>query len=149
MKSIKPLLLFCGGLMAAASLMGTIDYSKASKSGELKNLYKDDEVPLAAIPLLNKDQLRTPVPPSLGSFSRAPIREQNYTEAEYRAELKAANEENDKLYKDRRARAKTTARISNKKKMQPPPEINFGSFSRGDLRKRIYVESKDEEVFKR
>ncbi|MEP7233228.1 MAG: hypothetical protein ABI691_23420 [Ginsengibacter sp.] len=146
MKPVKTLILICASLMATASLIGIIDFAKASKSGELKNLYIDDPERLTAIPFLNNEQLRRPDPPPLNSFSQAPLRQQKYTEPEYRAELKAGIEENDKLYKDRRAAAKNAAEIANRKKILPPPEINLSSFSRRDLRKGLYTESKDEKV---
>ncbi len=132
--------------MAAASLMGTIDYSEATKSGELKNLYKDDEASLGAIPFFNTEQLRAPDPPVLSSFSRAPLRYGAYAESKedevsnnkYREKSMAPNHE--------QSRTKLATPTLNRKKIKAPPEINFGSFSRGDLRKRIYIKSKDEEV---
>lgn len=46
MKAVTNLLYLCGGLMAAAAVMGTIDYKVAEHKGSLKKLYKEEERPL-------------------------------------------------------------------------------------------------------
>ena len=141
MKSIKPLLLFCGGLMAIATLVGAIDYQQASKSGKLINLYKDDDAPLTAIPILNREQ--PPVPPGLNSFSRAPFPGQVYEEKDYAAmrdSIFKINLEKNKLFKQKQAKRKSASnRVTS---LRVPPIINLGSFSRAPLRERTHIEFK-------
>ena len=95
MKSVKPLLLICGALMAIASLIGTIDYSQASNSGKLKNLYKDERASssLIGVPLL------APVPIDLSSFSRAPFPGYNDSVSKNDLVLNRAYKENKKSIK--------------------------------------------------
>lgn len=53
MKAITTTLYLCGGLMAAAAVMGAIDYKLAKHKGSLDNLYKEEkEKPV--IPLVKK-----------------------------------------------------------------------------------------------
>lgn len=141
MKSVKPLLLICGGFMAIASIAGIVDYSKANKSGKLINLYKDDDALLTAISVVNREQL--PVPPGLNSFSRAPLRQQAYEERDYTAMRYSIFKmylEKKKLFKQKQAKRKAAEnRVTS---LRVPPVINLGSFSRAPLQERTHVESK-------
>ncbi len=98
MKTVKPLLLICSGLMIIASLVGAMDYSQANKSGTLSNLYKDEPAsptkslspPPATLDYSQANKsgtirnlykhrraslIKLPPPPplTLGSYSRAPF----------------------------------------------------------------------------
>jgi hypothetical protein len=49
MKAVTTILYLCGGLMAAAAVMGAIDYKVAEHKGSLKKLYKEEEQPLPIV----------------------------------------------------------------------------------------------------
>ena len=50
MKAITTTIFVCGSLMAAAAILGTVDYSAASRKGTLDKLYKDEKTELKSPP---------------------------------------------------------------------------------------------------
>lgn len=50
MKAITTTIFVCGSLMAAAAILGTVDYSAASRKGTLDKLYKDEKAEVKAQP---------------------------------------------------------------------------------------------------
>jgi type IV secretory pathway VirB10-like protein len=128
MKAVTTILYLCGGLMAAAAVMGAIDYNVAAHKGSLKKLYKEEEQPLPivkkTVDIENYSRARIDMPeekPQAKEVAKKekPVAKPIAVKYEPVVEDEQEQAEENKTYRKRKA-------------------IRFSEFSRGPLPRKNY-----------
>jgi hypothetical protein len=129
MKSVKPFVVVCAGLMSAATVTGFISYQKAERTGKLKALYKEEQpVPVASFASKQEKEV------TFEDYSRGEIKGADYYEAKNNSKTKkeTLQQQGNTVY---------NASFGTKKKIKTPrvfaKKIKLESFSRAPLRQPV------------
>lgn len=160
MKAVTISLYVCGGLMAAAAVLGAADYSKAQKKGTLNSLYKEEK---QADPLIIQAKKEI----DFEDYSRGPI--EDYVEEKQTVRNKKNASRNttkseanpnvvtvETTADETEVKAAFSAEIKEEAKEQPEKDvkefkqgrkkINLESFSRGPINKKFRFEPAEEYI---